>query len=311
MTPDTVRIYEVSPRDGLQNEAQVVSTEVKVGLIERLVAAGFQDIEVTSFVRPSWIPQLSDASEVVRQLRPRSGVRYWGLVPNRVGLERAIGVGVRNVATFMSASESHNQKNLNRTRAESLANLREVIAVARDEDVRVRSYISTAFGCPYEGDVAVDKVLAVALELREAGADEIALGDTVGMGNPRQVRQVVEAVVNAGIPLEDLALHMHDTRGTALANVLAAFEVGVRSFDGSIAGVGGCPYAPGATGNAATEDIIHMFEAMGVRTGIDIDLAAEAGIYLANALGRPLPGRYHRYHLGALSRQQQRAARSA
>lgn len=311
MTPDAVRIYEVSPRDGLQNEAQVVSTEVKVGLIERLVAAGFQDIEVTSFVRPSWIPQLSDASEVVRQLRPRPGVRYWGLVPNRVGLERAIGVGVRNVATFMSASESHNQKNLNRTRAESLANLREVIAVARDEDVRVRSYISTAFGCPYEGDVAVDKVLAVALELREAGADEIALGDTVGMGNPRQVRQVVEAVVNAGIPLEDLALHMHDTRGTALANVLAAFEVGVRSFDGSIAGVGGCPYAPGATGNAATEDIIHMFEAMGVRTGIDIDLAAEAGIYLANALGRPLPGRYHRYHLGALSRQQQRAARSA
>lgn len=310
MTPDAIRIYEVSPRDGLQNEAQVVSTEAKVELIARLVAAGVQDIEVTSFVRASWIPQLADAAEVVRQLPRVEGVRYWGLVPNRVGVERAIGCGIRHVATFMSASETHNQKNLNRTRAESLANLREVIGVARDEDVTVRSYISTAMGCPYEGDVPIASVRSVALELYEAGAHEIVLGDTVGMGNPRQVRHIVEALVEAGIPLRALSLHLHDTRGTALANALAAWALGVRTFDGSIAGVGGCPYAPGASGNAATEDLIHMFEAMGVDTGVDLDLAAEAGAFLADALGRSLPGRYHRYHLGRQSRQQ-RAARSA
>jgi len=197
MTPDAVRIYEVSPRDGLQNEPQVISTDAKVGLIARLVEAGFTDIEVTSFVRASWIPQLSDATEVVRQLPPVEGVRYWGLVPNRVGLERAMDCGLRHVATFMSASETHNQKNLNRTRAESLANLREVLAVAKDEGVRVRSYLSTALGCPYEGDVAEGEVVRLVLALREAGADEIVLGDTVGMGNPVQVQRVVAAVVAA------------------------------------------------------------------------------------------------------------------
>jgi len=309
MTPDAVRIYEVSPRDGLQNEPQVISTDAKVGLIARLVEAGFTDIEVTSFVRASWIPQLSDATEVVRQLPPVEGVRYWGLVPNRVGLERAMDCGLRHVATFMSASETHNQKNLNRTRAESLANLREVLAVAKDEGVRVRSYLSTALGCPYEGDVAEGEVVRLVLALREAGADEIVLGDTVGMGNPVQVQRVVAAVVAAGLPLEDLSLHLHDTRGTALANALAGWQVGVRTFDGAIGGVGGCPYAPGATGNAASEDLIHMFEAMDVATGIDLDRAAEAGLYLSEALGRPLPGRYHRYHLG--TRSGKRALRSA
>lgn len=309
MTPDAVRIYEVSPRDGLQNETQVVPTQAKVELIARLVEAGFKDIEVTSFVRASWIPQLSDAVELVRQLPQAEGVRYWGLVPNRVGLERAIGCGVRHVATFMSASETHNQKNLNRTRAESTANLREVLAVAHDEGVLVRSYISTAFGCPYEGEVDQAEVVRISLELYEAGAHEIVLGDTVGMGNPRQVRHVVEAVLEAGIPLSALSLHMHDTRGTALANALAAWALGVRTFDGSIAGVGGCPYAPGATGNAASEDLIHMFEAMGVDTGVDLALASEAGAFLADALGRALPGRYHRYYLGTRSRQ--RAVRSA
>lgn len=310
MSPDAIRIYEVSPRDGLQNEATVISTEAKVELIGRLVAAGIQDIEVTSFVRASWIPQLSDAAEVVRQLPAVDGVRYWGLVPNRVGLERAIGCGIRHVATFMSASETHNQKNLNRTRAESLASLSEVIGVARDEGVRVRSYISTAMGCPYEGDVPVDSVLSVAMRLTEAGADEIVLGDTVGMGNPRQVRALVQAMVGAGLPITDLSMHLHDTRGTALANALAAWEEGVTTFDGAIAGVGGCPYAPGATGNAATEDLVHMFEAMGVDTGVDLARAAAAGVFLAGVLDRPLPGRYHRYNLGTQSRQT-RSARSA
>lgn len=309
MKPDAVRIYEVSPRDGLQNESQVVPTDVKVALISRLVAAGIQDIEVTSFVRASWIPQLSDAADVVRQLPVVPGVRYWGLVPNRVGLERAISTGIRQVATFMSASETHNQKNLNRTRAESLANLAEVIGTARDEGVRVRSYISTAFGCPYEGDVATRRVLEVALSLRDSGADEIVLSDTVGMGNPRQVRHLIEACVESGIPMDALSLHMHDTRGTALANALAAWDLGIRTFDGAIAGVGGCPYAPGATGNVATEDLINMFEAMGVHTGVDLDQASEAGVFLANALGRTLPGRYHRFHVGSQTRRS--AARSA
>ena len=302
MTPDAVTIYEVSPRDGLQNEPAVISTAAKVGLIERLVDAGFTDIEVTSFVRPTWIPQLSDAADVVRQLPQRDGVRYWGLVPNRVGLERAISVGIRHVATFLSASETHNRKNLNRTRAETLAAQRELIRAAVDEGLTVRAYISTAFGCPYEGDVAADQVVGLALALREAGAQLLALGDTVGMGNPRQVRHVVEAVVDAGIPLDLVALHLHDTRGTALANALAAWHLGVRTFDGSIAGVGGCPYAPGATGNVASEDLIHMFHAMGVDTSIDLDAAVEAGMYLSEALGRELPGRFHRYFVGARSR---------
>lgn len=309
MKPDAIRIYEVSPRDGLQNESQVVPTEVKVALIARLVAAGIKDIEVSSFVRANWIPQLSDAADVVRQLPAVEGVRYWGLVPNRVGLERAISVGIRHVATFMSASETHNQKNLNRTRAESLANLAEVIGTARDEGVRVRSYISTAFGCPYEGDVSDRKVLDVALALRDSGADEIVLSDTVGMGNPRQVRRLIEACVDSGLPMDSLSLHMHDTRGTALPNALAAWDLGLRTFDGSIAGVGGCPYAPGATGNVATEDLVNMFEAMGVHTGVDLELASEAGVFLAEALGRSLPGRYHRFHVGSQSRRA--SARSA
>lgn len=310
MLPDRVRIFEVSPRDGLQNETNVVPTDAKVGLIERLADAGFTDIEVTSFVRAAWIPQLADAAEVVRRLPAREGVRYWGLVPNRVGLERAISVGLRHVATFLSASETHNKKNLNRTRRESLATLGEVLAVARDEGITVRGYISTAFGCPYEGEVPAHKVVEVARELYDAGAAEIALGDTVGMGNPRQVRHVVEAVLESGIPIDRVALHMHDTRGTALANILAAWHLGVRTFDGAVAGVGGCPYAPGASGNVASEDLINMFESMGVATGIDLGAAAEAGAFLEAALDRPLPGRYHRYYLGAVERARAAAARA-
>ncbi|MCB9779961.1 MAG: hydroxymethylglutaryl-CoA lyase [Alphaproteobacteria bacterium] len=296
---DRVHIYEVSPRDGLQNEPEVVSTDDKLALIGGLVAAGFTDIEVTSFVRPSWIPQLSDAAELIARLPRHDHVRYWALVPNMRGLERALDGELGHVATFMSASETHNRKNVNRTRLESLAGLREVIATAKEEDLVVRSYVSTAFGCPYEGRVPIDDVVTVTRALYEAGADHIALGDTTGMGDPVLVQQVVKAVAAAGVPLDHIALHMHDTQGTALANVLSGYLAGVRTFDGSIAGVGGCPYAPGASGNAATEDLVHMFQAMGVETGVDLDGAAATGAVLADVLGRDLPGRFHKYWLGA------------
>jgi hydroxymethylglutaryl-CoA lyase len=295
--PTPLTIYEVSPRDGLQNESTIVSTQDKLGLITRLVDAGIQDIEVTSFVKPSWIPQLADAAELVERLPQVDGVRYWGLVPNRVGLERAIDTGLQCVATFMSASETHNQKNLNRTWRESLKNLQQVIGTAKDSGLTVRSYISTVFGCPYEGEVSIGRTTMLSSELRAAGADIIVLGDTIGMGNPRQVGEIVGAVCDAGVPLDALALHMHDTRGTALANVIAGLQAGVTTFDGSIAGVGGCPYAPGAAGNAATEDLIHVLEAMGHSTGVDLDRACRAGAFLAEALGASLPGRMHQVHM--------------
>jgi hydroxymethylglutaryl-CoA lyase len=303
-----VRIYEVTPRDGLQNEPVVVPTESKLELIARLVAAGYRDIEVTSFVKPSWIPQLADGLSVVRQLPPApDGVRYWALIPNRRGLERAIEANVRYIATFMSASETHNRKNLNRTRRESVANLEQVIGTARDEGITVRAYLSTVFGCPYEGRVDPAETVRLIKLLWAAGAQEIALGDTTGMGNPRQVKEIIGRVVDSGIPLEHIALHMHDTRGTALANYLAGYQAGVRIFDGSTAGVGGCPYAPGAAGNASTEDLIYMFEEMGIRTGVDLDQAAEVGVFLADTLSRELSGRYHRYHLGAAVRSSRSA----
>ena len=295
-TNKTVHIYEVSPRDGLQNESTALSTEQKLELIHRLIASGVRDIEVTSFVRPSWIPQLADASDLVASLPKIDDVRYWGLIPNRRGLERAIDCGLDHVATFLSASETHNQKNLNRTQRETLSAQTEVIRSAKAEKMTVRAYISTVFGCPYEGDVSVDKTIRLAHSLREAGADIIVLGDTVGMANPDQVARVIGAVTNSGLCIDDMALHMHDTRGTAIANVIAGLKAGIRTFDGSAAGVGGCPYAPGAAGNAASEDIIHVLEAMGWSTGVDLDGVAEAGLFLADALGRDLPGRMHQVY---------------
>jgi len=307
-----IRVYEVTPRDGLQNEAAVVPTEAKVELIGRLVAAGYTDIEVTSFVRPSWIPQLADGPALFQQLPPApEGVRYWALLPNRRGLERALDCGVEHVAVFMSASETHNRKNLNRTRRESLTNLESVIGEARAEGLTVRAYLSTVFGCPYEGEVAPASTVELATTLRRFGATEIALGDTTGMGNPAQVQRLIGMMTDAGTPVSELALHMHDTRGTALANYLAGYQAGVRVFDGSTAGVGGCPYAPGAAGNASSEDLIHMFEAMGITTGVDLDAAAEVGVYLAGVLGRELAGRYHRYHLGVATRKADKAIRAA
>ena len=295
---DSVRIYEVTPRDGLQNEAVTVSIEDKLSLVGQLVEAGYRDIEVTSFVKPTWIPQLADGPELLRRLGPApEGVNYWALIPNRRGLERALDGGVSHVATFMSTSETHNRKNLNRTRRESLKILEEVIGIAVEEGRTVRAYLSTVFGCPYEGDISAKAVVDLVLKLRAFGATEIALGDTTGMGNPRLVRDVLGACTNAGVPLSALALHMHDTRGTALANILAGYQLGIRTFDGATAGVGGCPYAPGAAGNAATEDLVHVLEAMGHDTGIDLDGACSVGAYLADVLERELPGRMHRVHM--------------
>lgn len=306
--PGSVRLLEVCLRDGLQNEATVVPTEVKVEIAHRLVDAGFRDLEVTSFVRPRMIPQLSDAAEVIRRLPVAEGVRYWALVPNQVGLERALDAGVRHIATFLSASETHNQKNVNRTIRESLSGLQGVISTAVAHGVSVRSYVSTVFGCPYEGDVAVERSLDLAHRLLEAGASEIALGDTTGMANPEQVKAVLSAFTEGGIPIERIALHFHDTRGTAAANAYAGWQAGARMFDASLAGVGGCPYAPGAAGNAASEDLVNLFESMGVATGIDLEAAAAIGNLLEEALGRRLPGRYHQYFQGAGGR---RASRSA
>ena len=304
----SISLYEVSPRDGLQNEASVVSTAGKAELIGRLVASGIRDIEVTSFVRARWIPQLADAAELVAMLPRAEGVRYWALVPNRVGLERALDSGIHHVATFLSASETHNKKNLNRTVRESLANVEEVFAVARDEGVTVRGYISTVFGCPYEGTLPIDNTLRIVERLLAAGVDTVALGDTTGMGNPRQVAEFVPRLEAEGLPVDRMALHLHDTRGTALANAIAAYDRGVRQFDGSVAGMGGCPYAPGASGNAASEDLVYTFEAMGIHTGVDLDTLSAAGVFAEQLVGRELPGRFHLSWKGARERAASRTA---
>lgn len=303
-----VRVHEVGPRDGLQNEPEVLSTEDKLAFIQGLVAAGHRDIEVTSFVRPRWIPQLADASEVLARVPRVDGVRYWALVPNQRGLERALDAGLGHIATFMSVSETHNQRNVNRTVKESLAGVRQVLAAARADGLGTRAYLSTVFGCPYEGPVSVGKTVELGLALLDAGADVIALGDTTGMGWPALVQDVVEAFGRAGVGTEHLALHLHDTRGTALANAFAALTSGVRHLDASSGGLGGCPYAPGASGNLATEDLIFLLHAQGFETGIDLDRAVDAAEIVERAVGRELSGRYFRQARGAQAR---RAARTA
>ena len=223
-------------------------------------------------------------------------------------MERALNVGIRHVATFMSASQSHNRKNLNRTRLESLENIRIVTEMAIDEGATVRGYLSTVFGCPYEGDVNVQTSVELVQRLLDLGISEISLGDTTGMGNPVLVESVVNELVRANIPLECIALHMHDTQGTGLANVLTGYQLGIRTFDASTAGLGGCPYAPGASGNVATEDVINMFHKMGVQTGVDLDLAAEVGHFLADSLQKSLPGRFHKFHLGSRTKTNKNTA---
>jgi len=304
--PD-VQIFEVSLRDGLQNEPTVVATEDKLACIERLIAAGVADIEVTSLVRPDRVPALADAELLLRSLPVGTGTRFWALVPNEVGMDRALAAGVRGVCTVVSASETHNKKNINRSVRESLAEIKRMLGLASEEGVRVRAYISTVFGCPYEGCIPFDRTVEIAERLLSWGAETIVLGDTVGTGLPNGVTTVVRALVDHGVPLEKIALHAHDTRGTALVDVYAAWRAGVVRFDASLAGIGGCPYAPGASGNLATEDLVHLFEGMGVHTGIRLDALVNAGREMSILLGHQLPGRVHQ----ALAQRGQPLRRSA
>ncbi len=307
MSPE-VHIYEVAARDGLQNEAVVIPTAAKLELLGRMADAGLRQIEATSFVSPKWIPQLADADDLVAALEPRPGVRYSALVPNLAGWERFEGTGLDVAAFFVSASETHNRKNVNRSVGEHLDRFRPVADAAQSAGVPLRCYVSTVCGCPFEGRVPVSAVIGVVRALLDIGADEISLGDTIGVGTPRQVRALVEAVAGE-VPLERVGLHLHDTYGRALANVEAGYEAGVRSFDSSLGGLGGCPYAPGASGNVATEDVVDLFEQSGVSTGIDLDALVDASAWLErDLLGRPLPGRVYRARLGERERAERKDA---
>ncbi len=297
--PQRVTVVEVGPRDGLQNEAIAVSTREKLELIAALAGAGLPCVEATSFVSPRWIPQLADADAVAAALPETPGVAYLALVPNARGLDRMrAALAARSLpgkpelrpAVFVSASESHNRKNLNRGVDETLSEIERVVAAARAGGMRVRGYVSTAFGCPFEGAVDAGRVAAVVERLLAAGCYQVSLGDTIGVGTPRQTRAILDAVLG-GAPLDAVALHMHDTRGTALANVLAGLERGVGTFDASIGGLGGCPYAPGASGNLATEDLVYMLHGMGIETGVDYGRLVGAGALAERLVGRRLPGR--------------------
>ncbi len=290
--PDRVSVYEVSPRDGLQNESVTVPTTGKARLIEALVAAGVERVEVTSFVSPKWIPQLADAEEVVGLL-PAGAARYSALCPNGRGLERAKKTGIRELAVFVSASETHNKRNVNDTVAGTLAKFQQVIGPAVEAGLVVRGYVSTLWGCPYEGDIDPRAGLKIAHALLAQGCYQVSLGDTIGVGTPRQTQDILRLFL-AELPADQIALHLHDTRGTALANVLVGLDHGIRTFDASVGGLGGCPYAPGAAGNLATEDLVFMLHRMGVQTGIDLDKLWEAGKVAAAVVGHALSGKVHR-----------------
>jgi hydroxymethylglutaryl-CoA lyase len=297
--PDRVSVYEVSPRDGLQNERATVPLAGKLRLVEALMDAGLVRIEITSFVAKSWVPQLADADELARQVPRRAGVELSALCPNAKGLERAKAAGLREIAVFLSASETHNKKNVNKSVDATLAAFDETVGPARDLGMRVRAYVSTVWGCPYEGDVDPRRSIDIAKRLLAMGCYQVSLGDTIGAGTPRQTERVVKMAL-AEIPASQLAMHMHDTRGTALANILVGLELGVRDFDASVGGLGGCPYAPGAAGNVATEDLVYMLHGMGIATGIDLDRLVDAGKVAEAVVGRPLPGKVHQS--GASSR---------
>lgn len=297
-----VLVHEVGPRDGLQNEAGIVPTQAKIELVRRLGEAGLRHVEVTSFVSPEWIPQLADADAVAAAVPRASGVTYSALVPNLRGYERFATTGFPVAAFFVSVSETHNRRNVNRGVAEHLERFRPVAERARADGVRLRSYVSTVCGCPYEGEVAVAAVVALSKRLLELGVDELSLGDTIGVGTPGQVRELVGAVAGE-VPLERVALHLHDTYGRALANAQAGFEAGVHRFDASLGGLGGCPYAPGASGNVATEDLVDLFERSGTATGVDLAELVRTTAWLEEeVLKRPLPGRVYRAIRGARER---------
>ena len=293
MRPSKVTIFEVGPRDGLQNEAVPVAAAQKVEFVNRLSLTGLPAIEVSAFVSPKWVPQMADAVEVFAGIERRSGVRYAGLVPNLRGLDRAHRAGVCEIGLFAAASESFSKRNISQSIAESLATYRGVAERASRLGMKVRGYVSTAFGCPFEGAVDPRGVADVAWELMSMGAFEVAISDTIGIAHPGQVPKVVCAVAER-VPLDQIALHFHDTRGTALANVLTALDLGISTFDASAGGLGGCPYAPGATGNLATEDLVYMLNGLGIETGVNLDALIEASRFIEPLVGHALPSRVYR-----------------
>lgn len=282
---DFVRIVEVGPRDGLQNEQAIIATADKIALIDRLSQTGLRTIEATSFVSPKWVPQLADAAEVFTGIQRAPGIAYPVLVPNETGYERARAVGVEEIAVFTAASEAFNRKNINAGIDESIERFRPVLARAAQDGVRVRGYVSTVLGCPYQGDVAVADVVRVARRLHELGCYEISLGDTIGVGTPLKARAMLQAVASE-VTLSALAVHFHDTYGQALANIVVCLEEGVRVVDSAVSGTGGCPYAKGASGNVASEDVVYMLHGMGIATGIDLERLSETGRWLSRLLGR-------------------------
>ncbi|HET6434229.1 MAG TPA: hydroxymethylglutaryl-CoA lyase [Xanthomonadaceae bacterium] len=283
--PERVRIVEVGPRDGLQNEKAMIATADKIALIDRLSATGLRTIEATAFVSPKWVPQMADAADVFAGIARRPGVAYPVLVPNLQGYERARAVGVEEVAVFTAASEAFNRKNTNASIAESIERFRPVLERAAADGVRVRGYVSTVLGCPYQGEVPVADVVRVARDLHALGCYEISLGDTIGVGTPGKARAMLRAVA-AEVPMAALAVHFHDTYGQALANLLACLEEGVAVVDAAVAGTGGCPYARGASGNVASEDVAYMLQGLGIETGVDLDALVDTGVWLAALLGR-------------------------
>ena len=285
MSQPHIRIVEVGPRDGLQNEKALVPTAVKIELIERLAATGLRSVEATAFVHPRWVPQMADAADVMAGFQRRDGVAYPVLVPNLQGLERALDSGAGEVAVFTAASEAFNLKNTNASIADSLERFRPVLARAAEAGVRVRGYVSTVLGCPYQGEVPVHEVVRVAGALHALGCYEISLGDTIGVGTPRKATAMLAAVA-AQVPMPALAVHFHDTYGQALANILACVELGVRVIDSSVAGLGGCPYARGATGNVASEDVVYMLDGLGLDCGVDLPALARVGGWVSQPIDR-------------------------
>ena len=290
---DRVKIVEVGPRDGLQNEATLVPAATKIALIERLSDCGLKVVEATSFVSPKWIPQMADASDVLAGLQPRAGVAYPVLVPNLQGLERAVAAGVKEIAVFTAASDAFNRKNINASVAESLLRLEPVVKAATSAGLRVRAYVSTALGCPYQGEVPVAEVVRVSTAMAAMGCYEIALSDTIGVGTPRKAVAMLNAAASE-VPMAQLAVHFHDTYGQALANIYACLEAGVRVVDASVAGLGGCPYAKGASGNVATEDLVYMLDGLGMNADVNLDALCETARWISGELGRPAMSRLAR-----------------
>ncbi|MBU0750943.1 MAG: hydroxymethylglutaryl-CoA lyase [Gammaproteobacteria bacterium] len=294
--PSKVRIVEVGPRDGLQNEKQDVPTATKVELIRRLGDAGLKSIEATAFVSPRWVPQMADAAEVMATIERREGVAYPVLVPNMKGFEAALAAGAKEIAVFGAASETFSQKNINCSIAESLERFRPVVAAAKDADIRVRGYVSCVLGCPYQGEVKPTAVAEVAWALFDMGCYEVSLGDTIGSGTPEATKAMIEAAARR-VPLKMLAGHYHDTYGMAVANIYASLEVGLSVFDAAIGGLGGCPYAAGASGNVATEDVVWLLQGLGLSTGIDLDKLVEAAAWISQQLGREPQSKVARAHI--------------